>query len=191
MASNFVIYPEVLISQFGQMLTLLDLLITTLKVGTLTYGGGYAMIPVFQHEFVDARAWLTAREFSDGIAVGQITPGPLMLMIAFMGYKIAGVLGALVATLGLFAPSFILVIVFARTRQRLGENALFQSAMKGIGVAVVGLLLAAAVSLARAANADIWLLVIGAVSFALIHLRKVDAVWIIIGAGLIGALIFQ
>lgn len=173
------------------MLTLLDLLITTLKVGTLTYGGGYAMIPVLQHEFVDARAWLTAREFSDGIAVGQITPGPLMLMIAFMGYKIAGVLGALVATLGLFAPSFILVIVFARTRQRLGENALFQSAMKGIGVAVVGLLLAAAISLARAANADIWLLVIGAVSFALIHLRKVDAVWIIIGAGLIGALIFR
>ncbi len=173
------------------MLTLLDLLITTLKVGALTYGGGYAMIPILQHEFVDARAWLTAREFSDGIAVGQITPGPLMLMIAFMGYKIAGILGALVATIGLFAPSFILVIVFARARQRLGENALFQSAMKGIGVAVVGLLLAAAVSLARAADTDGWWAVIGAVSFALIHWRKVDAMWIILGAGLIGALIFQ
>lgn len=173
------------------MPTWLDLLITTLKVGALTYGGGYAMIPVLQHEFVDARAWLTAREFADGIAVGQITPGPLMLMIAFMGYKIAGLLGALVATIGLFAPSFIPVILFAQTRQRLGENALFQSAVKGIGVAVVGLLLAAAVSLARAANIDIWLLAFGATSFALILWLKVDATWVILAAGVIGALIFQ
>jgi hypothetical protein len=93
---------------------LLDLFITTFKVGALTFGGGYAMIPVLQHEFVDVRAWLTAREFADGIAVGQITPGPLMIMVAFMGYKIAGIVGALIGTIGLFGPTFILVILVGR-----------------------------------------------------------------------------
>src|SRR5712692_1854638 len=113
---------------------LLDLFITTFKVGSLTFGGGYAMIPVLQHEFVDARAWLTPQEFTDGIAVGQITPGPLMLLVSFMGYKIAGIIGAVIATVALFAPSFILVILVGHLRERFSKHWAWQSAMKGIGI---------------------------------------------------------
>ncbi len=171
--------------------TLLDLFITTFKVGSLTFGGGYAMIPVLQHEFVDARGWLTAREFTDGIAVGQITPGPLMIMVSFMGYKIAGIAGALVATVGLFAPTFILVILVGRLREKFSRHPLWQGAMKGVGIAVVGLLLAAAFLLAQGALPTNWLWVIGGLSFALIYFFKVDASWIIIGAAVIGGLFLQ
>ena len=182
------------------MNTLIDLFITTFKVGSLTFGGGYAMIPVLQHEFVDARGWLTAREFADGIAVGQVTPGPLMLMVAFMGYKIAGIVGALLASIGLFLPTFLLVILVGRMRERFSQNSLWQSAMKGIGMAVVGLLLAAAVLLALnavigsfdSAQDKNWLLVIiSAASFLLIYWRKVDASWVILGAAIVGGLILH
>jgi chromate transporter len=172
-------------------MTLVDLLLTTLKVGALTFGGGYAMIPVLQHEFVDVRGWLTAREFSDGIAVGQITPGPLMIMVAFMGYKVAGIAGAFVATIGLFAPTFFGVIVVARVREQLSKNAWWSGAMKGIGVAVAGLLLAAAVLLAQAALSDLTAWVIAVASFATIVWRKIDAMWVIIAGALIGAIVYH
>ncbi len=170
---------------------LLDLFITTFKVGALTFGGGYAMIPVLQHEFVDVRAWLTVREFADGIAVGQITPGPLMIMVAFMGYKIAGIVGALIGTIGLFAPTLILVILIGRVRERLSANVYWSGAMKGIGVAVVGLLLAASITLASTALNDIATWLIAAASFAVIASRKLDAMWVILAAGVIGALLYR
>lgn len=170
---------------------LLDLFVTTFKVGALTFGGGYAMIPVLQHEFVDVRAWLTAREFADGIAVGQITPGPLMIMVAFMGYKIAGIVGALIGTIGLFAPTFILVILVGRVRERLSANAFWSGAMKGISVAVVGLLLAASIALATTALNDVATWLIAAASFAAIASRKVDAMWVILAAGVVGAFVYR
>lgn len=173
------------------MTTLLDLFITTFKVGALTFGGGYAMIPVLQHEFVEARAWLTASEFADGIAVGQITPGPLMIMIAFIGYKIAGVAGALIGMVGLFAPTFLLVIVVAHARQRLSENAWWPGALQGIGVAVVGLLLAAAILLSGTALGDLAAWIIAAVSFVAIASRKIDAMWVILAAGWIGIIVYR
>lgn len=83
--------------------------LSALAIGSFTFGGGYAMISALEQDFVARHAWLTPAEFSNGVAIGQLTPGPLMIMIAFMGYKSAGFWGALLGTIALFLPSFVCV----------------------------------------------------------------------------------
>jgi chromate transporter len=117
-------------------------------VGAFTVGGGLAMLAFIQDQVVDQYHWLTPREFVDGLALGQFTPGPILMLAAYVGYKVAGVAGAAVAAAAAFLPSFVLMLVVLPAFDRVRKLAWIRAVMRGMGPAVIGLL---AVSLARVA----------------------------------------
>lgn len=122
-----------------------------LKIGTLIFGGGLVIIPLLEFEVVERLGWLTHTEFLNGVAIGQLSPGPVVLTAAFVGYKVAGVLGALVATVGIFAPSFAFIMVGAPLLLKLRQNLWAKGFLKGVKPAVLGAIAAAIAPLSRSA----------------------------------------
>lgn len=168
---------------FAKVGLLLALSTVFLRTGTVTFGGGFVMIPLIESEIVNSRHWVTHQEFADATALGQITPGPVLISATFIGYQVAGTLGALVATVSIFLPSFLMTIAAGSSLRRFRNNELVQSFLRGVAPAVVGLLLAAALSIGRAgihtwAGLSIALVAV----FVLIRFRP-NVVWVIIGAG--------
>jgi len=121
-----------------------------LRIGAVTFGGGYVMVPLIESEVVHARGWLTHREFVEAFALGQVTPGPVLVTATFIGYRVAGTLGALVATVSIFLPSLVLTVVAGSSLRRFRSNRQVQAFLRGVTPAVVGLLVAAAWSTGRA-----------------------------------------
>ena len=161
-----------------------------LYINALTLGGGYVMLPLLQREFVEKHHWLTNQEFIDAIAVGQVTPGPLTVMNAFIGYKLHGFLGAILAVFSSYLPSIIIVTLAAKYYYAYRESAMVYATFQGIKPAVIGLLAAVAISLGNTSLVDAGTLAVALSSFVLITFIKVDPTFIILGAGLIGALFF-
>ena len=124
------------------------------KVGALSYGGGYVIIPLMYGDALE-RSWMSAQEFANAVAYGQITPGPVTHTVALVGYAAAGLGGALVATAVAFAPSFAMVMLGARHFERLRGSANARAFLDGAGPAAAGAILGAAVPLARALE-DTW-----------------------------------
>jgi chromate transporter len=159
------------------------------KVDLFAFGGGYASLPVMLHEVVEARGWLDARTFMDGIALGQVTPGPIVITATFVGYQVAGLAGALVATLAIFAPSLTLLIAAVPHFDRLQANRFVQRAVHGILASFVGLLVAVALRFALAAAWSLPLAAIAAAAFLALRLR-VDVLWVVaVGGGLAALLL--
>jgi chromate transporter len=159
-------------------------------VNALTIGGGYAMVPMLQREFVDNYHWLTNKEFIDAIAIGQVTPGPLTVMNAFMGFKIGGLPGALVAMVASYLPCFIIITVVTKYYLRYKELWLVNASFSGIKPAVVGLLAAVLIFLGQTSLINTPARAIAVVSFALLTFTKIDPSLIIIASGIAGALLF-
>src|SRR5262249_46498789 len=130
--------------------SLIDLGIYFLKVGAFTIGGGLTMVAFIQDQVVSQFGWLTPREFIDGLALGQLTPGPVLMIAAYVGYKLAGVTGAAVAAMAAFLPSFIIMLAILPILDRVRQMMWVKAVMKGMGPAVIGVL---AVSLIRLAPA--------------------------------------
>ena len=154
----------------------------------LTIGGGFVMLPMLQREFVEKYHWLTNKEFLDAIAIGQVTPGPLTVMNAFMGYKIYGLLGAVMAMISSYLPCVIIVTLVAKYYYTYRESVIVNSSFKGIRPAVIGLLAAVAISLGNASLVDPITFGIAVGSFVVIAFTKIDPTFVIIGSGVIGAL---
>ena len=130
---------------------LLKLYITFFKIGLFTFGGGYAMLPLIQKEMIQ-HGWLTVEQFMDIVAVSQMTPGAIAINNAtFIGFKLAGIPGVLATTLGVISPSLIIVLIIASVFNKFADNELVQRAWAGIRPAVVGLILAAVISLGKKA----------------------------------------
>lgn len=121
---------------------------TFLKIGCVFFGGGFVLVPLMHHYMVDKLHWLNMREFSDGVAMSQITPGPIAILSTFSGYKMAGVLGGLVATMGLYIPSIVLMLFVSRYYKRLRHMYTVQDFLGGVVPAVAGLVAAAVITLA-------------------------------------------
>lgn len=156
-----------------------------LRIGAVTFGGGYVMIPLIESEVVDSRQWLTHQEFADATALGQVTPGPVLITATFIGYRVAGTLGALVATVSIFLPAFLMTLAAGASLRRFRTNEMVQSFLRGVAPAVVGLLVAAGLSIGRA-GIHSWIGLSIAVAALIILIRfRPNAIWVILGAGVI------
>jgi chromate transporter len=173
-----------------------------LKIGATLFGSGYVLVNYLQSNFVDQRHWLTQQQLLDAIAVGQFTPGPLLTTATFVGFVVAhnqlgggnigGAVGAVVATVSIFLPSFILVGLLAPVLQRLRQNTTARGALDGMNAAVVGLLFTVAIRLMWTAvrwpesgRAD-WINALILIAALICLLRGINATWLILFAGFVG-----
>ena len=169
-----------LVAKLGLLLTLSTIF---LRIGSVTFGGGLVMVPLIESEVVNTHHWLTHQEFADAFALGQITPGPVLITATFVGYRVAGTLGALVATISIFLPAFLLTIAAASSLRRFRDNEQVQAFLRGVAPAVVGLLVAAALSVGRAGiHSWVGISIMVLSVFMLIRFRP-NPFWVIFGAG--------
>ncbi len=157
-----------------------------LKVGALSFGGGFVIIPLMQADAVHHYHWMTNAQFLNAVALGQITPGPVVQTVAVVGYAAAGVGGALLAALVAFSPSFLFIAVGARHFGALRTNRVAQSFLGGAGPAAIGAIAGASVPLALAI-AHVWQVVILAAALAMIVGLRRSVVLTLVGAGVVGA----
>jgi len=155
-----------------------------LRIGAVTFGGGYVMIPEIENEVVNSHHWLNHQEFADATALGQITPGPVLIMATFVGYRVAGTLGALLSTLCVFLPSFLMTIAAGSSFRRFRSNRQMQAFLRGVAPAVTGLLIAAAWSVARAGIHTIIGATMAVVILVILLRYRPNAFWVLMGAGL-------
>lgn len=166
------------------------LFLTFAGMSVLLFGGGFVFIPLIEQIVVQEHSWLTRQEFVDAIALGQITPGPILISAAFIGYKVSGLIGATTATVGIFLPPALLMLASASLLARARNSRAVKSVLRGIRPAVLGMIAAAAWSIGSTAvpnwqSAAIFLAaLVGLLRF------RVDVVWIIPSAGLAGLLLY-
>ena len=157
------------------------------RMGAITFGGGYAMLPILQREVVDARGWCTNEELTDYYAIGQCTPGIIAVNTAtFIGFKLKGVAGALLATYGVVAPSFIIIGIIAALLQNFADYAVVQNAFAGIRVAVAVLIFNAVCKLYKSSVIDKTTLAVFVAVALLAVFLDVSPVLFVVAAGLLG-----
>ncbi len=157
-----------------------------LKIGFLFFGGGYMLIPVIHREVVQNLQWLTEREFIDGVAISQLTPGPVAILATFCGFRQGGVLGALVATVAVFLPAFLLMLALSHGYQHLSRMASVRAVLNTLIPAIVGLLLASAIQLGGKAMTGPLSIAVFAAALLLMVRWKVSPALMIGAAALFG-----
>jgi len=166
------------------------LFLTLAGMSVLLFGGGFVFIPLIEQIVVQQHAWLTHQEFVDAIALGQVTPGPILISAAFIGYKLMGLAGAAVATVGIFMPPAVLMIVSATLLTRARNSIAVQAALRGIRAAVIGMIVAAAWSVGSTAVMGWQSVAIFVAAFVALWRLRVDVAWVIPSAGLAGLLLY-
>jgi chromate transporter len=186
-SASFVISPlPALVATAVTAGTLSSLAWVAFKVGALSYGGGFVIVPLMQADAVERHGWMTNTEFLNAVAIGQVTPGPVVHTVAVVGYAVAGVPGALLAALMAFAPSFAFVLVGARSFDRFVANGDVRRFFDGAGPSAVGAILGSAIPLALALE-EPWQVAVLAAAAASLFLMKRSVVFTLLAAGLVGA----
>jgi chromate transporter len=162
------------------------LFLTFLKIGAVLYGSGYVLVAFMRSEFVTRLGWITNQQLLDAIAVGQATPGPVFSSATFVGYLVGSWPGALLATLGIFLPSFVFVALLSRILPWSKKSPWARNFLDGMNVASLGLMAAVTWELGRAGVVDIFTIVLALVSLVLVLRFKVNSVWLILGGGVLG-----
>lgn len=166
------------------------LLITFAGMSLLLFGGGFVFIPLIQEIVVDGHGWVTHKEFIDGIALGQVTPGPILISAAFIGYKMAGLLGATAGTIGIFTPPAVVMVICTHYMERLKSSSILKAAMRGIRPGVIGMILAAVYVVAGTAVPNFISLLIFSLALIALLKFKLEVAWIIPAAGTLGLLLY-
>jgi chromate transporter len=166
--------------------SLMGLFLFFLKVGAVLYGSGYVLLAFLQADLVDRLHWLTQSQLLDAIAVGQVTPGPVFTTATFIGYLLGGTIGSVVATVGIFLPSFVFVAASRPLIPRIRRSPVAGAFLDGVNVGALALMAAVTLQLSRAALVDIPTVVIGAISALLLLYSRINSAWLILAAGLIG-----
>jgi chromate transporter len=175
--------------------SLATLFLTFLKIGSVLYGSGYVLLAFLRGDFVDRLGWLTDQQLLDAISVGQFTPGPVFTTATFVGYLAAsgggqdvgaGVLAALLATLGIFLPSFVFVAISGPLVPQLRRWPLTALLLNAVNAAALGLMAAVTVELGRAALVDPVTVVLAVAALAVLLRWRVNSVWLVLGGGLVG-----
>jgi chromate transporter len=160
------------------------------KIGAVLYGSGYVLIAFMQTEFVQNLGWLTNQQLLDAIVVGQITPGPLFTSATFVGYILGGVPGAIIATIGIFLPAFILVAIVRPFVPRLRKSPWFGALLDGVNVVSLALVVGVAIGLARVSLIDPLTVAIATLTLIVLLRFKINSTWLVLGGALIGLLAF-
>ena len=160
------------------------------NVGAFTFGGGYAMIPLLQKEVVENKKWISENEMLDITAISQSTPGPLAINCAtFVGYKIEGVIGSVVATLGVVLPSFFVIIVVSVLFNMFRDNVIVNNIFSGIQAGVIVLILEAALKLSKQIKNNWFNLTLLIVSFLITAFTGINVIYVLIACALLGVLV--
>lgn len=168
---------------------LFNLAAMMMRIDFFAFGGGFASVPLMLHEVVDVRKWMDSKTFMDGIALGQVTPGPIVITSTFVGYLTHGIAGAIVATVAIFTPSFLMVILVTPVMDKLKHAAYFLRTTKGILASFVGLLFFVTIQFAMAVPWDILRIILAGGSLAAL-VRKIDILHVVLAAALISVIIF-
>lgn len=166
--------------------TSVRLFLTFLKVGAVLFGSGYVLFAFLRADFVERLGWLTERQLLDAIAIGQLTPGPLFTTATFVGCVVLGLPGALVATLGIFLPSFLFVAATAGAITRLRRSRWLGAALDGVNVAAVALMAGVTWQLGREAIVDVPAAVLALLALAVLLRWKPNAVWLVLAGAVAG-----
>lgn len=183
--------PNIFQSEFSDRATLVrDISLTFSGMSLTLFGGGYVIIPAIQEVIVEGLNWLTTKEFTDAIAMGQITPGPIFISATFIGYKVGGMLGAIAATIAIFFPPAFLMIFCSRFMLQIKQSKIISAIFKGLRPAVIGMIFAAAFTISRGVEIQ-WptLLIFVGVLISSIKF-KVNVVYLIPISGLTGMILF-
>lgn len=165
---------------------LITLFLTFLKIGSVLYGSGYVLLAFLHADFVLRLGWLTDQQLLDAVAIGQITPGPLFTTATFIGYLLGGPSGALLATLGIFLPSFIFVAISNPLIPRIRNSVWTGSLLDGVNASALGLMAAVTVQLGISSLIDLYTILIAIISLALLLRYKVNSTWLIAAGAVAG-----
>ncbi|MBL4935848.1 chromate transporter [Clostridium sp. YIM B02515] len=172
------------------MKKLWEIFIVFFKIGTFTIGGGYAMIPLIEKEVVDKRGWIDRKDFIELLALGQSAPGPIAVDTAvFVGYKLAGIWGSILAVLGSVLTAFIVMVVYAATYMGFKDNAIIQRVFLGIRPAIVALIAVPVLRIGKSSNITKKTIYIPILTVFLIVVLNMNPIYIIIISAL-GGLIY-
>ena len=182
----------------------LELLWSFFQIGLFSIGGGYAAMPIIQHQVVDLHGWLNLTEFADIISISQMTPGPIAINSAtFVGMRIAGLAGAIVATIGCVLPSCIIVLILARLYLKYKEMDLLKGILKGLRPAIIALIASAGVTIAvlafwnttmdaiRLSDTDGIAIFLFAVGLFVLRKWKADPIYVMVGSGVAGLSLYS
>ncbi|MCX7902988.1 MAG: chromate transporter [Caloramator sp.] len=170
---------------------ILKLFFTFFKIGMFSFGGGYAMLPLIQLNVVNQNNWLSHKEFIDIVAISQVTPGPIAINCAtYVGYKLAGISGALFSTLGVSMPSIIIMIILTKLVLKVNKAKFFESIFSNLRPTVIGLILAAAILIFNESVFDTRTFFIFILAFVVSLKYKIDPIILTIIGGILGYIIF-
>lgn len=170
---------------------LIKLFLTFFKIGAFSFGGGYAMIPFIQREVIDNNGWLLKTDFLDIIGISQMTPGPIAVNSAtFVGFKVAGIMGSVAATLGVTSVSFILISIVNRLINKFKESKAMQAALLGMRPVLIALIINAFVDLAKTAYVDIKSIIVTIIIAACLFSKKIHPILVIVIAAILGIIIW-
>jgi chromate transporter len=164
------------------------LFLTFLKIGAVLYGSGYVLLAFLRADFVTQLGWLTDQQLVDAIAVGQITPGPLFTSATFIGYILGGTPGALVATLGIFLPSFFFVVLSNPFIPRIRNSTWVSGLLDGVNVAALGLMAGVTIQLSTTSLVDWLTITVGLISAGLLFRFNFNSTWLIVGGAMVGVI---
>lgn len=172
--------------------TIKNIFLVFLKIGAFAFGGVYSMLAFFEKELVTKKEWISQNEFTESVAIGQITPGaPIVNTGIFIGYKLKKFKGALVSVAGQVLPSFILVVTIGYLFIQYKDNALLHSILKGIGAAVVGLIGSVVYSMAKNTLKDYKSISLAIVMFICLLVFKLNPIYLIIVSAIAGLIIYR
>ncbi len=169
---------------------LFDLAVLMLKVDAFAFGGGFASVPVMLHSVAEVNHWMSVNTFMDGISLGQVTPGPIVITSVFVGYQLAGLLGAVVAASAIFFPSFVILALVVPHFDQMKRSPRFQMAIRGILASFVGLLLSVLIRFAAAVAWSPAAVLIGCAALAALIL-DVDVPWIVVPGAVVSAFLMR
>lgn len=164
------------------------LFLTFLKIGSVLYGSGYVLLAFLRADFVSHLGWLSEQQLLDAVAIGQITPGPVLTSATFVGYLMGGWSSALLATLGIFLPSFLFVALLTRILPVVRRSSWAGAFLDGVNVASLGLMVGVTWQLGRAALVDAFTVAMALVSLFLVFRFRVNSVWLVLSCGLLGVI---